>query len=175
MSNTKYPEFTTPPGKAISPWLNKPDTKFDEDGCYKVDLIVDAEAAQPLIDKIESRLTEFVAEVQKEARRRQNVSDYRIPYTENGDGTVTFKLKQNAKIKGEDVTLKFFDSKINSFTNPPVVEDGSVLAISGIIRGYVSGNNKGLTMGIHAVQIIELTRNDFGFVKQRDGFEISYG
>ena len=32
--------FTTPQGVAQYPWLSKPDTKFSEEGDYKVNLII---------------------------------------------------------------------------------------------------------------------------------------
>ena len=41
--------FTTPKGIAQYPWLSKPDTKFSEEGDYKVNLILNAEEAAPII------------------------------------------------------------------------------------------------------------------------------
>ena len=45
----KLIEFTTPKGIAQYPWLSKPDTKFNEEGVYKVDLIIPKSDAIPLI------------------------------------------------------------------------------------------------------------------------------
>jgi len=39
MSNLATPTYYSPPATARYPWLNKPDTKFDTPGRYKVDLM----------------------------------------------------------------------------------------------------------------------------------------
>ena len=44
--------FTTPIGTAQYPWLNKADFKFDDEGVYKTDVLVDADSAQELVDRI---------------------------------------------------------------------------------------------------------------------------
>ena len=44
--------FTTPQGVAQYPWLSKPDTKFSEEGEYKVNVILTKEEATPPVTKI---------------------------------------------------------------------------------------------------------------------------
>ena len=44
--------ITTPQGVALYPWLNKPDTEYNKDGEYKVNLVLAKEKAQPIIDTI---------------------------------------------------------------------------------------------------------------------------
>lgn len=54
-TTNKRPAFAkgfSPAGIAVFPALNKPDTKFNADGVYKVKLRVTDEEAQPLIDKV---------------------------------------------------------------------------------------------------------------------------
>ena len=51
--------ITTPAGVARYPHLNRPDTKFDEIGVYKVNLELTAEEAEPFISQVEALLAEF--------------------------------------------------------------------------------------------------------------------
>ena len=44
--------ITTPKGIALYPWLSTPDTKFSEEGEYKVNLVLSKEDAQPIVDEI---------------------------------------------------------------------------------------------------------------------------
>ena len=44
--------FTTPKGIAQYPWLSTPDTKFSEEGEYKVNLIVPKQEAIPVLKQI---------------------------------------------------------------------------------------------------------------------------
>ena len=46
------PTITTPTGVALYPWLSKPDTKYNKDGEYKVDLVLSKKDAKPIIDDI---------------------------------------------------------------------------------------------------------------------------
>lgn len=41
----KPPVYTTPPGVGQYTWVNKPDTKFNDEGVYKTNLVLDAEGA----------------------------------------------------------------------------------------------------------------------------------
>ena len=54
--------FTTPVGVAAFPYLSTPDTKFNEEGEYKVNLILTKEVAQPVITQIDSVYDENVKE-----------------------------------------------------------------------------------------------------------------
>ena len=178
MSKPKNPKYTTPKARAAYPWLNKPDTKFVSDGVFKTDLILSAEAAEPLIEQVDNALKAYAVRLQEETGKKQNIKKFRVPYEENEDGTYTFKVKQNAKINGEDVTLVFFDAKGKRLENPPAIFGGSIVCAAGTIRGYNSGANKGVTMSINAVQIIELSKggsggdaDSFGFGSDEGGFE----
>lgn len=54
----KRATFVTPRGVAVYPRLNEPDTKYNAAGTYSLRLRLPAEQAQPLIDRIESMLSE---------------------------------------------------------------------------------------------------------------------
>ena len=57
--------FTTAKGVAAFPYLSTPDTKFNEEGEYKVNLILTKEDAQPVITQIDSIYDENVKEQKK--------------------------------------------------------------------------------------------------------------
>ena len=90
-------KLTTPTGVAKYPWLLKPDTKFNADGEYKVTLVLDKEEAEPVIEKIESVLTEHLEELKMSGKKK--VKQGPLPYSDEEDdegnptGNVEFKFK----------------------------------------------------------------------------------
>ena len=67
--------FTTPQGVAQYPWLSKPDTKFSEEGDYKVNLIIAKEEALPALKLINQVYAE---NYEKEVKNTQNYKKYII-------------------------------------------------------------------------------------------------
>ena len=51
--------ITTPQGVALYPWLSKPDTEYNKDGEYKVNLVLSKKEAQPMIDTINEVFSEI--------------------------------------------------------------------------------------------------------------------
>jgi hypothetical protein len=56
MAKNNYVKIVSPEGVSKYAWLTQPDTKFDKDGHYKVNLVVSAEEAQPLIKQIDDEM-----------------------------------------------------------------------------------------------------------------------
>lgn len=56
MAKNNYVKIVSPEGISKYAWLTQPDTKFDKDGHYKVNLVVSAETAQPLIKQIDDEM-----------------------------------------------------------------------------------------------------------------------
>ena len=52
--------FQTSVGTAQYPWLNKPDTKFDEEGVYKTGLIMSKEDAASMMEEVQELAKEFL-------------------------------------------------------------------------------------------------------------------
>jgi nucleoside-diphosphate-sugar epimerase len=48
----KYTRVTTPKGQASYPWLKQPDTKFNPDGLYSCNILVDKSDATKLIEEV---------------------------------------------------------------------------------------------------------------------------
>lgn len=105
MSNNKptaiKAKFTTPPGIAIYPKLDIPDTKFDPDGKYSVRLKWPADVIQPLRERVEKLIDERHAELVKEDKRKGKEATIRSPFKEvlddegepTGEIEATFSMK----------------------------------------------------------------------------------
>lgn len=182
------PKYNTPKGRARYPHLNKPDTRFDDDGVYKVDLIVAREDAEELIEYLEGIRDEKFDQL--DATKQKQYSKAPVCEAELDDagdetGNVIFKTKLPAIGKnnktGETWTRepKLFDS----FGRPVDPDDvqiwsGSTLIVAGKVMPYAMGSTKmvGVSLKCEGVQIVELvtggnaTAESFGFTAQDDGF-----
>ena len=106
--------FTTEKGVAFYPYISAPDTKFDEQGHYKVNLCLPKEDAKPVIELINSEILNGIKAL-KEQKPNKNIKQAPVPYhdevdTETGEptGNVIIKFKSKAAYKPA-----VFDSKGN--------------------------------------------------------------
>ena len=105
--------FTTPKGVALYPYLSRPDTKFNEEGEYKVNLVLSKEDAAPIVEQINSVFAANLEEETKKANGKQ-IKTANPPYSdeldENGKptGNVIMKFKSKAAYKPA-----IFDAKGN--------------------------------------------------------------
>ena len=60
--------FKTPRGIAMYPYLNRPDTQFDTNGKYKVNLRMKKEDAKPLVDAVKKAAEEEFGAKAKSAK-----------------------------------------------------------------------------------------------------------
>ncbi len=181
------PKYNTPVGVAKYPHLNKPDTRFDDDGVYKVDIIVPADEAAELIEYLEGIRDEHFDSL--DAKKRKQYSKAPVcedELDEAGDetGNVIFKTKLNAvgrNDKGDEWRNepKLFDSFGRPVDSEEVqIWSGSKLIVAGVVRAYAMGSTKkvGVSLKCDGVQIIELvsggqaTADSFGFKPQGGGF-----
>jgi hypothetical protein len=92
--------LTTPAGIARYPSLNRPDTKFDEVGVYKVNLEMSSEDAEPFIKQAEALFAEFLEDKKRELKK-DKLKLHAAPWEEN-DGLVQLKLKVKAMGKNKE-------------------------------------------------------------------------
>lgn len=173
--------FITPVGEANFPYLNKPDTKFDSNGVYRVNLrLEDNEEFQKMISKLESILDGFEKEVRKEGKKVLGRMPLFEP-EEDGSDYVTMKFKRKAVIIPKnggdpiDVKIAIFDKY-----NRPLKDEvgrGSLVKVCFEASPYHMASTKmvGLTLRIVAVQVKELKMRDnyddgssFGFDSEED-------
>jgi hypothetical protein len=192
MSKQTYNKLVTPIGVSQFAWLNKPDTKFDDNGHYKVNIILDGDSAKPLIKSINDEIAKAV-EMAKEKSKGKNIKTANTPFEEevveetvNGKkvmkptGNIIFKFKAKAKIimKNGDVIdnkVPIFDSKGTPMTNQ-VWSGSEMKASADMIPYYTAMAGAGVSLRLKAVQITKLVEgsgassSSHGFSEVKDGY-----
>lgn len=179
----KYVAFTTPAGEAVNPWITKPDTLFNANGEFKVDLSVPFEEAQSLIAQLEQTRNDFIQTLPIAKQKALTAvpvcrDEYTRPkYPENstkeeraairdaweGDltGNVLFRIKMKAKVTtGEGETFTQQPVVVHADTGAAVegaVFGGSIIRVKGQIVPYTNSaaGTVGITLRMKAVQVIE--------------------
>jgi hypothetical protein len=170
--------FTTPKGIAVFPWLSKPDTKFNPDGEYKVNLRLSEESAADLRAKLESILddywNEFIETIKPPLRKQwkkvdvlDEVLDDEGDYT--GDVLMKFKLRAVVRPKGKD---SFSQRPIGYDAGSPPKElakdvsvfGGSVIKVNfqAVPYDLASSKTVGLSFRLLKFQVIELSSGSGG-------------
>ena len=185
---TKRPTFITPEGYARYPWVNNPDTKFSENGEYRISVLVTKKEAdafqkqiQPLYDAAyEAEVTKADGEEVKKCKL--------YPIVENKDGDEggwEIKTKQKAKVISADGTIHELRVGLFDSTGAPHPKD---VLIAGGSRVRVAVKPKfwnvpaiggfGMTLELDAVQVIDLkeftpgerSAESFGFTAVEGGY-----
>lgn len=167
--------LTTPAGIARYPSLNRPDTKFDDIGVYKVNLEMSSEDAKAFIDDIEAILAEFVADKKRELKK-DKLKMHAAPWEEN-DGLVQLKLKVKAigKTKaGEEYSRA---PKIFGADGKPLeanIGGGSRIKVAVVpYCWYTASLGAGITLQPKAVQVLDLVTWGDGGSAESYGFDVS--
>lgn len=187
----KYEAFVTPIGTAVFPYIIKPDTRFNAEGLYTVDLSLPNDLAAPFIARLENSLNTFFENelntVQKKTLAKKPVfkleytrPDYPAEATEDErlaikaahvpeeTGNALFRLKMNAKFtkrNGEIVEQQpivvMADSGERVTSN---VWTGSVIRAKGQIIPYINNAAQvaGLSLRLKSVQVIDLVTGSGG-------------
>lgn len=183
MTKVKNPRYTTPAGVAQYPYLNKPDTKFNPEGEYKINLELDAEVASEICTFLDEQLAVSVAKAKKEnpgKKIKEGSAGYEVN-EETGKVTLKFKLKAKVTTKSGDSfdqKVVLFDAKGKPLTTPPNVGGGSRVKVSyEVVPYYTAMVGAGVALRVKAVQILELVEfsggasaDAYGF-GQEDGYE----
>lgn len=162
--------FTTPKGIAQYPWLSKPDTKFDEEGQYKVNLILSQEDAKPLIQQINESFAQNLKEETKK-NKGKDIKTANPPYSDELDddgkptGNIVIKFKSKAIYPPA-----IFDAQGNVMKDSNIW-GGSEIRVNGSIAPYyVPLIGAGVSLRLRAVQVIEYVEGGTGSA-DRFGFE----
>lgn len=184
---TNQIKYVTPVGEAHYPWLNKPDTKFNPDGVYKVVMTFKKSPELDFMLKdLEKLLDGFYEETinnPKNAKNKTKITkaDIYELVGEKGD-LISMKFKQNAIIKsmnGEfNAHIALFDSKGKPCPEAQI-GGGSRIKVCFTAAPYYVPSSKvcGLTFRPVAVQVIELkdikgaSAESYGFGVEEGGFE----
>jgi|TARA_R110000772_G_scaffold5106_3_gene18169 hypothetical protein len=162
--------FTTPKGVAQYPWLSKPDTKFNEEGEYKVNLVLTKEDAAPIIEQINVAFSENLKEEVKKNKGKE-IKTANPPYTDELDddgkptGNVIIKFKSKALYPPA-----IFDAK-GDVMKDSNIWGGSEIRVNGSIAPYyVKLIGAGVALRLRAVQVIQYVEGGTGSA-DRFGFE----
>tara|TARA_S200002703_G_scaffold159805_1_gene174816 strand:- start:11008 stop:11619 length:612 start_codon:yes stop_codon:yes gene_type:complete len=174
-------KYTTPKGVAKYPYLDKPDTKFNPQGDYKVNLLLAKEESKKLMSLVDEEIDKKFLEVSKETKgKRVKKADppYFMELDDDGNetGNVIFKLKQKAEITSKtgqtiEIKVRLFDAQGKPMLNTNVW-GGSKIKASGTLMPYYSPTlGVGVSMKLAACQVIELVTKEsnaesFGFEKE---------
>ena len=110
MATQQNEKVVTPIGVSQYAWLTQPDTRFDESGHYKTNLILKTEEAGELMQRIDKAL-EVSRELAQEKAKGKKVKQADAPYFEevddagNSTGNTIFKFKCKAQIVSKDGTI----------------------------------------------------------------------
>ena len=178
---------TTPLGSAVWPYLNTPDTKFDEDGVYKVSLRLDQddEAVSSLVSLLQGEADKWYKSMTKE-KKKPKLKKADLPWNEvidedgnpTGETEIRFKLKAKIRTKDDRVIenrVALFDAEGTPFKSEDIIGSGSKLKVCADVWGYMAPIGCGVTLRIVAVQVLALktyegkSAQDFGFDKT-EGF-----
>ena len=154
--------------------IDKPSTRFKEDGEYIVKLALPASSknAKSLMKKIDSWMDECWEKY--ESKRKQDP-----PYIEDGD-EIIFVFKQNGVFRSKKdkstrkVTINVVDSKLKPIKVN--VGQGSELKVSFRPSYFQSPGGDGVKLYMDAVQVLNLVEyvplSELGF-SEEEGFEAS--
>lgn len=196
MAKNERPKFTSPKGRFSFPKLTEPDTKFKKEGEYSVKLILSAEDAQPLIDKLEplhvqadEEGREKYAKLPVASRKKMEAKGggyalnpfYSPVYdreTEEETGEVEFKFNMKAsgvnEKTGKAWTMKptIYDAKGKIITKKIKIGGGTIgkVAFSAMPYFVPGSGAAGISLKMDAVQIIDLKE---GF--DRDASSYGFG
>lgn len=190
--NTEITKSTvTPVGVAQYPSLTTPDTRFDERGTFKTNLILSEEAAQPMMDMVDAMIEkrkESLAEEMTPAKFKKATQSVRTPFefeeNDNGEetGNVIFKCKTTASFVSKrdgsviDKKVPIVDAKKTTVSGI-TIGGGSKIKVAVELRTYyVPSIGLGVSARLQAVQLIELAEFAGGgkatsMFGEEDGYE----
>jgi len=185
MSRMNYAKIVTPVGVSQFCWLNVPDTKFDETGHYKTNLIVNAKEGQAIVKSINEEVKKAVT-IGAEKSNGKEVKKANLPFEEEyvegkPTGNLIFKFKTKAKIMTKDGKVipnkvAIFDSQGKPMTDISIWSGSEMKVSAELIPYFTAMAGAGVSLRLRAVQITKLVEGGnansagHGFDKVEDGY-----
>ena len=175
--------LTTPQGKAVYPYLQVPDTKFNDEGLYNVKLHVSEEDYNEFKEQIDELFKAAdESELARQGKKKLTLaSSSPLRITDEGDYEIYAKQEAKKMTKSKGL-LQFSIAAVNAKGTKikmPAVAGGSILKLAVAPHfWFVPSQGFGMTLRLRAVQIIELieretasVENIFASVEGFDGGE----
>ena len=185
-----FKKLTTPKGSALFCHLDKPNTKFDADGVYQATVVLNAEDNKDFLAELDQLAEEAFAhetESLKPGIKKKSICAKPYVLEEDSEGVETGNVLVRAKMKAifrdkktgktYENAPRVFDGAKNSLdTDGLIVGNGSTIRINVTPRPYyvASSNTAGVSLGLNAVQVIELrsyggNADSYGFGEEGAG------
>ena len=170
-----YTKIVSGVGVSQYAWLTQPDTRFDEVGHFKTNLILSGEEADTLKGAINEALTKSIA-LAKEKAKGKNLKTAPTPFEDevddNGEptGSTIFKFKTKAQITTRDGKIipnkvAIFDSKGNPMVDCNVWSGSEMKVSAELVPYFTAMVGAGVSMRLRAVQITKLVEGGAGNAK----------
>lgn len=145
-------EFKTAKGIAQYPHITERDTGHQySSGKYDTRIILTKEAAAPLVEQLMAVAKEHFPKLK----------DPKMPFKEDDDGNVVFK----AKSEYQPLLIDARGKEIKKVPSDLRIRGGSVIRIAGAVNVY----DKGVSLWLNQVQILELVSNSVAFGADEEG------
>lgn len=145
-------EFKTAKGIAKYPHITERDTGHQySSGKYDTQIILTKEAAAPLVDQLKAVVKEELPKLK----------DPKLPYKVDDEGNYIFKAKSEYQPTIVDARGK----KLEKVPASLRIRGGSVIRIAGAMNVY----DKGVSLWLNQVQIIELADDNVAFEADSEG------
>lgn len=194
MAKNSYVKVVSPVGVSQYAWLTTPDTRFDETGHYKTNLILNAKDSLPLKVQIDGEIKKSLT-LAKEKAKGKAIKQANSPYedemieeTVDGKkvmkptGNIIFKFKTKAQIITKDGKVipnrvALFDSMGKPMIDANVWSGSEMKVSAELIPYYTAMAGAGVSMRLRAVQVTKLVEGGssnakgYGFDNVKDGYE----
>ena len=186
MAKNSYVKVVSPVGVSQYAWLTTPDTRFDETGHYKTNLILKAKDALSLKTQIDGEIKKSLT-LAKEKAKGKAIKQANSPYEDElvdgkPSGNVIFKFKTKAQIITKDGKVipnrvALFDSMGKPMIDANVWSGSEMKVSAELIPYYTAMAGAGVSMRLRAVQITKLVEGGssnakgYGFDNVKDGYE----
>lgn len=156
-------------GKAMWAKVFEPDTKFDPNGIYSINVLVPETEAVELCEYLDGvvkeRLQEEVKANPQKAKSLSTRQVYETAYDQNGNetGEIEFKFKLKAKVQtrtGQEYEQKpiVVDAKRTPMDGDVAIGNGSIVNVAFEPIPYVMASTKqvGVSLRMKGVQVVDL-------------------
>ena len=144
--------FKTPKGIAKYPHITEKDTGHQfSSGKYDTKIIITPEAAAPLVEQLKKLAKEEIPKLK----------DPKMPFKVDEDGNYVF----TAKSEYQPALIDARGKKMERVPSGLRIRGGSTIRIAGAVNVY----DKGLSLWLNQVQIIELVEDNVAFEADEEG------